>query len=193
MRLVNGSTVAIVGGGPSGTLTAIFLLDLAAKLRITLTVDIYEPKHFSATGPKGCNMCGGVLSESLVQLLATEGILLPPSVVIDTINAYILHTDEESACIEAPRQEMRIATIFRGAGPQGSEQQQPLPWSSFDLFLLELAIQKGAHHLPHTVTGLTREEGLPTLITQNAPPTAMTCWSEQWASIKAKVCNCLNR
>ncbi|MBF0400577.1 MAG: hypothetical protein HQL90_07390 [Magnetococcales bacterium] len=170
MKLVNGSTVAIAGGGPAGTLTAIFLLDLAAKMRISLAVDIYEPKIFSATGPKGCNMCGGVISESLMQLLATEGILLPPSVVIDTINAYILHTDEESARIEAPRQEMRIATIFRGAGPQGSEKQQPLPWKSFDLFLLELALQKGARHLPHAVIGLERREGRPSVITASAPP-----------------------
>ncbi|MEO5350498.1 MAG: hypothetical protein H7836_12745 [Magnetococcus sp. YQC-3] len=170
MKLVNGSSVAIVGGGPGGSLTAIFLLDLAKKLRIDLTVDIYEPKNFSATGPSGCNMCGGVLSESLVQLLAAEGIALPQSVVIDTINAYVLHTDEESACIEAPRREMRIATLFRGAGPRGAEHQRPLPWRSFDLHLLELAIEKGARHLPHAVTGLQREEGWPVLSTQKAEP-----------------------
>ncbi|MEO5339710.1 MAG: hypothetical protein H7837_04205 [Magnetococcus sp. MYC-9] len=170
MRLVNGSTVAIVGGGPAGSMMAIFLLDLAQKLRIDLSVDLYEPKNFSATGPSGCNLCGGVLSESLVQLLATEGIVLPASVVIDTINAYVLHTDEESARIEAPRREMRIATLFRGAGPRGAEHQHPLPWSSFDQFLLELAIQKGARHIPQAVTGLNREGGLPTLFCHDSPP-----------------------
>ncbi|MEO5362685.1 MAG: hypothetical protein H7838_03560 [Magnetococcus sp. DMHC-8] len=170
MKLVNGSTVAIVGGGPGGTLTAIALLDLARQLRISLTVDIYEPKKFAATGPTGCNMCGGVLSESLMQRLATAGIFLPSTVVIDTINAYILHTDETSICIEAPGREMRIATVFRGAGPRGAEQQRPLPWRSFDAHLLELAIEKGARHLPQAVTGLTREAGLPAVLTQGTTP-----------------------
>jgi len=36
-------------------------------------VDIYESKNFQQTGPAGCNMCGGIISESLVQVLATEG------------------------------------------------------------------------------------------------------------------------
>ncbi len=161
MKLANGSTVAIVGGGPGGTLSAIFLLDLARQLRVQLSIDIYEPKRYSCTGPTGCNMCGGVISESLIQMLAAEGILLPDAVVIDTINAYILHTDHESARIDAPRQEMRIATIFRGAGPKGAEHQHPLPWQSFDQFLLDMAIEKGACHLPCSVSDLRREGGFP--------------------------------
>ena len=169
MKLVNGSKVAIIGGGPAGTLTAIFMLDLAQKLGINLHVDIYEPNHFSSTGPKGCNMCGGVISESLVQLLAVEGIHLPDNVVIDTINAYILHTDNDSVRIETPQKEMRIATIFRGGGPKGAENQQPLPWTSFDLFLLQLAIKKGARHLPYAVTGLQRKTGLPTISSKKQP------------------------
>ncbi|MBF0185196.1 MAG: hypothetical protein HQM06_12535 [Magnetococcales bacterium] len=170
MKLANGSTVAIVGGGPGGTLTAIFLLDLAQQLRRQLTVDIYEPKRYTCTGPTGCNMCGGVISESLIQMLATEGILLPDSVVIDTINAYILHTDFEAARIDAPRQEMRIATIFRGAGPKGSEHQQPLPWQSFDQYLLDMAIAKGARLREVSVSALRLEEGFPVLIAHDQPP-----------------------
>ncbi|WP_130471303.1 NAD(P)/FAD-dependent oxidoreductase [Candidatus Magnetaquicoccus inordinatus] len=170
MKLANGSTVAIVGGGPGGTLSAIFLLDLARQLRLQLSIDIYEPKRYNCTGPTGCNMCGGVISESLIQMLAAEGILLPNSVVIDTINAYILHTDQESARIDAPRQEMRIATIFRGAGPKGSEHQLPLPWQSFDQFLLQMAIANGARHLPYAVTELSREQGFPVVSCANQPP-----------------------
>ena len=170
MKLVDGSAVAIMGGGPGGALTAIFLLDLARKLRLKLSVDIYEPKDFSETGPKGCNLCGGVISESLVQWLAVEGISLPNDVIIDTINAYMLHTDEESVRIETPRQEKRIATIFRGGGPRGAENQHPLPWTGFDQHLLELAVQKGARHLPNFVTGLEWRAGFPTVLTQESPP-----------------------
>lgn len=169
MKLVNGSKVAIIGGGPAGALTAIFLLNLAKMLHIALSVDIYEPKDFSETGPKGCNMCGGVVSESLVQLLAIEGIALPDDVIIDTLNAYVLHTDDDAVRIETPHKENRIATMFRGGGPKGAEHQNPLPWISFDVFLLQLALEKGARHIDHHVTGLAWREGLPTVLTQDLP------------------------
>ena len=169
MKLTNGSKVAIVGGGPAGTLTAIFLLNLAKMLHLELSVDIYEPKDFSKTGPKGCNMCGGVVSESLVQLLAMEGISLPENVIIDTLNAYVLHTDNDAVLIETPNKEYRIATIFRGGGPKGAEHQNPLPWISFDLFLLQLALEKGARHIDQNVTGLAWRNGMPTVLTQEQP------------------------
>lgn len=170
MQLANGARVAIVGGGPAGSLTAIFLLKLARHCRLDLRVDIYEPRAFATTGPKGCNLCGGVVSESLVQWLAVEGISLPPEVILDTINAYVLHTDQDAVRIETVRKEMRIASIFRGGGPGGAEHQTPLPWASFDLFLLQLAIQKGARHLSCAVIGLERQAGFPTILTQEYPP-----------------------
>lgn len=42
---------------------------------LDLHVDIYEPRDFTKPGPAGCNMCGGIVSESLVQALAVEGVL----------------------------------------------------------------------------------------------------------------------
>ena len=45
-----------------------------------VAVDIYEPRSFGRCGPAGCNHCGGIVSELLVQILAAEGIRLPRGV-----------------------------------------------------------------------------------------------------------------
>lgn len=75
-ELDDGSRVAVMGGGPAGSFFSYFLLQIAHRAGLSLQLDIYEPRDFAATGPKGCNMCGGIISESLVQSLAAEGITL---------------------------------------------------------------------------------------------------------------------
>ena len=163
MKLVNGSKIAIIGGGPAGSLSAFFLLRMAKESGLDLTVDIFEPRDFNNTGPKGCNMCGGVISESLVQLLTTEGIHLPRQVVIDTIDSYILHTQAGSISIQTSEREKRIASIFRGGGPRGADSRRPPPWDSFDAFLLGIAIDHGATHHLKRVTTLSWDSGRPQL------------------------------
>ena len=69
---------------------------------IDVRVDLNDPRGFSVPGPTGCNMCGGILSESLVQTLAADGINLPPPVVQRGIDSYDLHTDMGSVRIETP-------------------------------------------------------------------------------------------
>jgi flavin-dependent dehydrogenase len=81
LRLTDGSSVAVVGGGPAGSFFTYFLLQLAEHAGLALDVDLYEPRDFLQPAPQGCNMCGGIISESLVQNLAVEGINLPPSVI----------------------------------------------------------------------------------------------------------------
>ena len=154
MELKNGARIGIIGGGPAGSFSAIFLLDLAKQVDLEIQVDIFEPRDFNLTGPRGCNMCGGVISESLVQKMASDGIHLPDELLIDTIEAYTLHTDNSSAEIKASKDEMRIACIFRGAGPKGAENQPPIPWIGFDGHLLDLATEKGAVHIGERVKHL---------------------------------------
>src|SRR5512138_534290 len=96
LKLNNGSRVAVIGGGPAGSFFSYFLLNLAERLDLKLNVDIYEPRDFSLPAPQGCNMCAGVISETLVQNLATEGINIPASIVQKAVNAYVLHTDSGS-------------------------------------------------------------------------------------------------
>lgn len=131
----------MVGGGPAGSFFSYFLLAAAERAGIDVEVVIHEARDYLDVGPKGCNMCGGIISESLVQLLATEGINLPSSVVQRGIDSYMLHTDVGSVRIETPLRQKRIAAVHRGSGPRDVEDTK---WSSFDGHLLGLALEKGA-------------------------------------------------
>ena len=102
LKLSDGSRVAVIGGGPAGSLFSYFLLDTANRAGLDIQLDIYEPREFSRPGPAGCNMCGGIISESLVQALAAEGIILPPTVVQRGIDSYVMHMDVGSVHIKRP-------------------------------------------------------------------------------------------
>ncbi len=140
--LSDGSRVAVIGGGPAGAFFAYFLLDICQRVGVEVAVDVYERRDFSVTGPVGCNMCAGVISESLIQALAIEGINLPSTVVQRGINSFVLHTAAENVTMSAPFDEMRIATVYRGGGPRGATNMQ---WQSFDEYLLQLAVSRGAN------------------------------------------------
>jgi len=163
LELTDGSRVAVLGGGPAGSFFSYFLLQIAQRVGLDLRLDIYEARDFSALAPKGCNMCGGIISESLVQHLAAEGINLPGTVVQRGIDSYFLHMDVGSVRIETPLQEMRIAAVHRGAGPRGA--QLPLRFRGFDGYLLELAAAQGAHVVRKRVDGVSWENGRPCLAT----------------------------
>jgi len=166
LTLEDGSSVGIIGGGPGGTFTAYFLLDLAGRMGMDLKVDIYEPKDFARPGPAACNHCGGIVSESLVQLLATEGINLPSNIVQRGIDAYELHMDVGSVRIETPLQEQRIAGVHRGGGPKGLKEAK---WGGFDGFLQKLAVEMGARIVPERVVELNLLGERPQVTTKSGP------------------------
>jgi len=156
VALADGSRVGVIGGGPSGSLFAYFVRRLAEAVDLDIAVDIYEPRPFTHSGPAGCNHCGGVVSESLVQLLATEGINLPPTVVQRGIESYMLHMDVGSVRIGTPSREKRIAAVFRGNGPRESALVDA---AGFDRFLLDLASSVGVKVVRKLVSGIGRHEG----------------------------------
>ena len=170
LGLENGSRVAVIGGGPAGSFFSFFLLDSAQRLDLNLKVDIYEPKDFSSAGCVGCNMCGGIISESLVQSLAVEGIVLPPEVVQRGIDSYVLHTTEGEVRIDTPLQEKRIAAVHRGGGPRGITEAK---WQSFDGFLLEKAAHVGARQVRERVEDVAWANGRPQVKTASG-------WSEAY-------------
>ena len=141
-KLRNGSKIAVIGGGPSGSFFGYFLLDLAKRSGLDLYVDIFEQKDFEKYGPAGCNHCAGVVSESLVQILSAEGINIPSKVLQRGMEYYAIHMDVGNTTIETPLNEKRIAAVFRGAGPLGTGEKG---WESFDGYLLQLTAEKGAN------------------------------------------------
>ena len=121
--LEEGSKIAVIGGGPAGSFVSYFLLDMTRMMGTDLVLDIFEPRDFQRPGPASCNHCGGIISESLVQILAADGINLPPSVVQRGIDSYVLHMDVGSIRIKTPLQEKRIAAVHRGEDPGESLKQ----------------------------------------------------------------------
>jgi hypothetical protein len=91
--LEDGSRVDVIGSGPAGSLFATFLSEMAGRVDVKLQVDIYESRTFNVPGPAGCNMCGGIVSETLVQNLAIEGVNLPTGVVQRGIQSCVLLTE----------------------------------------------------------------------------------------------------
>ena len=159
-ELGDGSRVAVVGGGPSSSFFAFFLLKMARTIDLDIEVDIYEPRSFNYCGPAGCNHCGGIVSESLVQILAAEGIVLPDTVVQRGIESYVVHMDVGDVAIESPVHEMRIAALYRGNGPrEGGD----TPLESFDDFLQGMAVERGARIVRQLVTGFEWEGERPQL------------------------------
>jgi flavin-dependent dehydrogenase len=165
--LDNGSRVGVIGGGPAGSFFSYFLLQMADRSGINLSVDIYEKKNFCAFGPVGCNMCGGVISESLVQALSVEGIEFPPQVVQRSVDSFVFHSAVESVTLYAPFREMRMATVYRGGGPKGNTNPR---WTSFDDYLLNLAAAKGAKVIHERVTDLSWNVDKPQIHTKEGPP-----------------------
>lgn len=166
-ELVDGSKVAVIGGGPAGSFFSYFLLEMAERMGTDIQVDIYEPRDFSRPGPSGCNMCGGIISESLVQTLATDGINLPPTVVQRGIDSYILHMDVGSARIDTPLYEKRIGAVHRGTGPLGIKE---IKWDSFDGHLQSLAADKGANIICSRVSKVSLNNGRPQISTREDQP-----------------------
>ena len=160
LQLEDGARVAVIGGGPAGSFFAYFLHELAGRFGRELEVVIYEPRNYSGVGPASCNMCGGIISETLVQNLAAEGINLPADVVQRGVDLYMLHMDVGDTKIETPLNEMRIGTVYRATGPRDLKESK---WRSFDGFLLGLAQERGARLVSSRVASIVFDDGRPVI------------------------------
>ena len=158
--LRNGSRIAVIGGGPAGSFFSYFMLKMARDIDLDIQVDIFEPRSFKYCGPAGCNHCGGIVSESMVQMLATEGIVLPRKVVQRGVESYVVHMDVGDVSIESPVHEQRIAALYRGNGPRegGSAELE-----SFDNYLQDLVTGLGANIVRKLITGVESKDGRPHL------------------------------
>jgi flavin-dependent dehydrogenase len=147
--------IVIIGGGPSGAFCAMGLLRAAGLSPGRPEVVILDKKIFSVCGPRGCNLCAGVISNSFVASLGTLGLSVPRDVVQREVRGYhficvagSLHLRKDPAAT--------ILTAYRALGPPDSAYSQE---RSFDHFLLQHATEMGAQHLRELVTDLTPPKG----------------------------------
>jgi flavin-dependent dehydrogenase len=142
LTLRNGSKIAIIGGGPAGSFFAHFAQKLASQKGIDVSIVIFDGKDFLQAGPKGCNLCAGVIAESLNHKLREEGIFLPKKRIMNQVDGYCLHvTGEHLLLSRAESEKNTITTVFRGNGPRYSTFPEII---SFDDFLLSWAQDRGA-------------------------------------------------
>ncbi len=142
--LKDGSKIAIIGGGPAGCFFANFALKIAKQKGIKVDITIFEGKDFCQKGPRGCNMCSGVISEKLYGELKESGMLPPDRFVQTEIKGYYFHTNDGGIEVKNPRPsvEKKILTVNRGGGPMFSQQSEN---GSFDNFLLQHVKDMGAN------------------------------------------------
>ncbi len=149
LALKDGSNIAVIGGGPAGSFFAHFAQKWATKIGINISITIFDGKDFLQRGPQGCNLCAGVIAESLNKKLKEEGIYLPEERIINRVDGYLFHVDSKSLLLSCEENEDNtIATVFRGNGPRFSSFPEII---SFDDFLLSWAQDRGAEIIPYPV------------------------------------------
>lgn len=149
--LRDGARVAIIGAGPAGSLCAYFLVRLAREEGRELRVTLFDYKDFTLSGPRGCNMCAGVISGSLSRHLEEVGICLPASIIQSRIEGYRIVTQAGEAGLLPPRGAREIVTVFRGNGPKYAPAEGNV---SFDDFLLDNARSEGVEVVEEAVRGV---------------------------------------
>jgi flavin-dependent dehydrogenase len=148
----------VLGGGPAGSFCAIWLGALvplaAGGGRARFDITLFDHKSFAQPGPAGCNMCAGVIPDSLVRNMRRFGIELPEHVIQRRIAGYCLVTTGGSVDIPTPAG-VEFYSTFRGPGPLG---MYPSAQEGFDYFLLREAEKRGVTYRNALVTDVLPPE-----------------------------------
>jgi flavin-dependent dehydrogenase len=146
LQLRDGSRIAVIGGGPAGAFFAHFARRRAEMQGLDVAITIFDGKNFLERGPRGCNLCAGVISSSLEARLKEEDILLPESRVLSRIEGYRIYIGGQILHLTcAENHQPPIATVFRGNGPRLSSFPEVV---SFDDHLLNDARAHGTEIIP---------------------------------------------
>jgi len=133
-RLSDGARVAIIGAGPAGTFSAHLLREHAQRLGLGLRMTMFDAKDFAQSGPRGCNMCGGVVAGTLLRRMRESGLTPPESVVQSMVDGFRLETIAGSLDLHTADPDEQMATVFRGNGPRDTVLADNV---SFDDYLLD--------------------------------------------------------
>lgn len=149
-----GKSVAIIGGGPAGAFSAYLLA------RQGVNVHIYEDRSprlpDTVNGEKRiqCTGCAGWLQEDARNLLEAHGLALPANIIqAETKTTKIIMPDTDTTI----NLNISAATVFRGTSPLKQFEGHP-PVESFDAWLLQSAIDAGAHHHQVRITNIDLKE-----------------------------------
>lgn len=140
--LPENATIAIIGGGPAGSFTALHLLNLAKARGRRINVVILEHRVFSSEENlhySGCPRCAGGISPSLMDALEELDIDLPDEVIQQEIRSVVLQGRWKHIKLPVP-ENRRMLSVFRGVIPKGASSQN----AAFDALLLNTAIKRGA-------------------------------------------------
>ena len=143
--LQEGSRVAVIGGGPAGSFFAIHLLREARQANRNITVTIIEKKSVRDPGSapwliNGCNCCAGGISPRLHDEMNTIGIRLPQDLICEEFTHVWIHGLWKNFPLRIPPGQ-RMVSVFRGTLPRGRKDRS----GGFDSFLLNTAVEAGAH------------------------------------------------
>ncbi len=134
LKLVDGSKIAVIGGGPAGTSCAIKLLKESKKKNLKLKVILFEPKDFNIH----YNQCVGVLSPPIEEIFEDMlEIKFPAELIKREINGYKIYTDRGEPF-----------KIKKGEGTYATRR------ILFDRFMIGKAMESGAEVVNSKVTGI---------------------------------------
>ena len=147
VRLEDGATVGVVGGGPSGAFFAIRLLQRARRLGRELNVRIIEKKRelrfyepWCATRSReGCNYCAGGISPRMTDALEEMGVLLPAEILRGRAASLTVHSEWKNVELRIP-EGRTMFSVFRGSRPR----DRPGRHVNFDSVILQKAVEEGA-------------------------------------------------
>ncbi len=164
LALNDGDTIAVTGGGPSGSFFAIRVLREARRAgRHVKVVIIEKGKSIGRDGisrhGRGCNHCAGGISPRLNDVLEQSGLAIPGTVIRGEVDTIWVQGLWKNFPFKVP-EDMRMYSVLRGSFPQraGSE------FGGFDGFLLREAVKEGAEVVSGEVLGIDYSDtGMPRL------------------------------
>lgn len=149
--LPDGAEIGVIGAGPAGTFFALHLLAILAFTGRVARICLIDRKAFDCSGPSGCNMCAGAIGAGMIEKLAHLGLVLDDRVVRRIAEGYEIHGRGVSVTVRNAGRGA-IYTVFRGGGPVTQRGKT----RSFDQYLLDAALARGAEFIHDRVEGISR-------------------------------------
>ncbi len=140
------AAVGIIGAGPAGSFFALHLQEMLKGSGRSVRITLFDRKSFDDSGPSGCNMCAGAIGKQMAGKIQGIGLPLDERVIQRIADGYEIHGRDFSVNVLNPERGT-IYTVFRGGGPVASPGER----RSFDQFLLDAAVSRGAEFLHERV------------------------------------------